>query len=112
MGLPRQHMQTLSQTKMHPTTFFKALSDPTRLNLIMQLKDTEALCVCDLTENLQQPQSTISRHLSYLRKANVVTSERRGTWMWYAINADMPAWCHDVINTVECETTIQPNDCC
>lgn len=97
---------------MQPVTFFKALSDTTRLNLVLQLKGQEALCVCDLTDHLQQPQSTISRHLSHLRKAGVVVSERRGTWMWYGINPKLPKWCLDVIDSIECDTTIQPNNCC
>lgn len=83
------------------TTFFKALSDPTRLNLVLLLRDSESLCVCDLTTYLNQPQPTVSRHLSHLKNAGLVTSERRGTWMWYAINPDLPRWCLQVINTIE-----------
>lgn len=97
---------------MQPVTFFKALADPTRLNLIMQLRDHESLCVCDLTEQLDQPQSTISRHLSHLRNAGLVVCERRGTWMWYGINKEMPEWCLSVIGSVECDLTLNPNNCC
>ncbi|MUG32403.1 MULTISPECIES: ArsR/SmtB family transcription factor [Psychrobacter] len=79
-------------------TFFKALSDPTRLKLMLQLREQDMLCVCHLTEHLQQPQPTISRHLSHLKKAGLVTCERRGTWMWYAINPDLPQWCQDIIH--------------
>lgn len=94
---------------MVATDFFKALSEPTRLKLVLILreqlkqKDKPSLCVCDLIEILQQPQPTISRHLNHLKRVGVLTSEPRGTWMWYGINQTMPAWCLQVINLLESE---------
>ncbi|MBU4034431.1 MAG: metalloregulator ArsR/SmtB family transcription factor, partial [Proteobacteria bacterium] len=52
-------MQTTAQ-------FFKALSEEPRLRILALLLSGE-LCVCDLMAVLQLPQSTISRHLAYLR---------------------------------------------
>ncbi|SJM72057.1 ArsR/SmtB family transcription factor [Psychrobacter piechaudii] len=86
---------------MQPVTFFKALSDPTRLKLIIEISAHDCICVCDLIEKLEQPQPTISRHLSHLRKAGLVTSERKGTWMWYAIAPDLPQWCAETISHIE-----------
>ena len=43
--------------------FFKALSDPTRLNIVQLLSKQGAMCVCDITTQLGQPQPTVSRHL-------------------------------------------------
>ncbi len=60
----------------------KGLSDPTRLRIINLLKDGE-LCVCDIIAIIDAPQSTISRHLAYLRKTNWVETERVGKWMHY-----------------------------
>lgn len=97
---------------MQPVLFFKALADPTRLNLIMQLKHHDSLCVCDLTTQLEQPQPTISRHLSHLKKAGLVHCERRGNWMWYGINQDMPNWCLDVINSIESDIPIAVEKSC
>lgn len=85
---------------MQPVTFFKALSDPTRLKLMLEIKDHEAICVCDLIEKLDQPQPTISRHLSHLRKAGLVTSERRGTWMWYSLSSELPKWCLQTLDSI------------
>ena len=89
---------------MQPVTFFKALSDPTRLKLIVEIKQHDAICVCDLIEKLDQPQPTISRHLSHLRKAGLVTSERRGTWMWYALSQQLPDWCLDTIGSIKVDS--------
>lgn len=63
---------------------FRALADKTRLRLINLLGDEE-VCVCFLTEILKSPQSTISRHLSYLRRSGIVASRRDGKWMHYRL---------------------------
>jgi len=47
------------------------------------------LCVCDLMAVLQLPQSTISRHLAYLRNTGWVEARRLGVWMYYRL-AEMP----------------------
>jgi ArsR family transcriptional regulator len=64
---------------------FKALSDETRLRILALLRDGE-LCVCDLMAPLGLPQSTISRHLAYLRNAGLVEDRRQGIWMFYRTN--------------------------
>lgn len=63
---------------------FKALSDETRLRILALLSSGE-LCVCDLMAVLELPQSTVSRHLAYLRHAGLVEDERRGVWMYYRL---------------------------
>lgn len=68
----------------HIATIFKALSDPTRLRILSLLRHGE-LCVCDLTEAMQIPQSTISRHLSSLKNAGWVKPRRSGKWMHYCL---------------------------
>jgi ArsR family transcriptional regulator len=63
---------------------FKALSDETRLRILSLLGAGE-LCVCDLMEILALPQSTVSRHLAYLRNADLVEDRRQGIWMYYRL---------------------------
>ncbi|HEB69829.1 MAG TPA: metalloregulator ArsR/SmtB family transcription factor [Desulfobulbus sp.] len=70
-------MQTTAQ-------LFKALSEEVRLRIMALLIEGE-LCVCDLMVVLDMPQSTISRHLAYLRNGGLVTGERRGVWMYYRL---------------------------
>ncbi|MFB9657407.1 metalloregulator ArsR/SmtB family transcription factor [Microbacterium imperiale] len=65
----------------------KALSDPLRLRMLSAIA-TDARgesCVCDLAELADVSQPTVSHHLKVLRDTGVVTSERRGTWVWYRI---------------------------
>ena len=61
---------------------FKGLSDATRLRILNLLSEGE-LCVCDLMEVLDMPQSTISRHLSYLRNAGWIDSRKSGRWNYH-----------------------------
>ena len=63
----------------------KALSDSTRMRIVLLLLNSGELCVCDIMESLGIPQSTASRHLSLLRSAGLVDGERRGVWMHYRI---------------------------
>jgi len=65
-------------------SLLRALSERIRLRLLHLIGDTE-LCVCFFVEALQIPQPTISRHLAYLRKAEMVTARREGLWMHYRV---------------------------
>jgi len=62
--------------------FFKALSDETRLRIVMLLTQGE-LCVCDLMAVLDLPQSKVSRHLAYLKNSGLTKSKRVEVWMHY-----------------------------
>jgi len=64
--------------------FFKALSDPTRLRILLLLSRGE-LSVGDLTRSLKLPQSTVSRHLAYLRGAGWVDDHRDGVRVIYQL---------------------------
>lgn len=63
---------------------FKALSSPVRLRLFSRVAAHPAgeVCVCDISDvGVSQP--TVSHHLKVLREAGLLTSERRGTWVYY-----------------------------
>ncbi len=62
----------------------KGLADPTRLRIVMLLTAGE-MCVCDLTEVLELPQSTVSRHMATLKSAGVVADRRDGKWVHYRL---------------------------
>jgi len=69
-------------------TLFKALGDETRLSILgYLLAKGDTLCVCQLEDHVKDlSQPTISHHLRLLREAGLVTAERRGTWVYYAVN--------------------------
>ncbi len=60
----------------------KALSDSNRLKICAILME-KPLCVCEITSLLGMANSTISEHLSVLRKNNLVVYERDGKWINY-----------------------------
>jgi ArsR family transcriptional regulator, arsenate/arsenite/antimonite-responsive transcriptional repressor len=64
---------------------FKSLGDETRLRLLALLLEEEELCVCYLVDVLQLPQSTVSRHLSLLKRAGWLKDRRVGVWIYYSI---------------------------
>jgi ArsR family transcriptional regulator len=63
---------------------FRALADPTRLR-ILHLLHGNALCVGDLIEIIDVPQPTASRHLAYLRRAQLVVTRKEGLWIYYSL---------------------------
>ena len=66
-----------------------ALADPTRLEILRQLAGSAEVCACDFTSCCDVSQPTISHHVRVLRDAGVVTSERRGSWVFYRIAPDL-----------------------
>ena len=66
---------------------FAALADPVRLQLVSLLAtaDGGAVCACDLVGPVGKSQPTVSHHLKVLAEAGLVTSERRGRNVWYAV---------------------------
>ena len=86
-----------SAAELDPVSFFKCLSDDTRLKSLLLLQLKKELCVCDLMEALQQSQPKVSRHLADLRASGLVLDERQGKWVYYRINKELPAWALKVL---------------
>ena len=65
----------------------KALADPLRLRMLSAIAADPRgeSCVCDLAELANVSQPTVSHHLKVLKEVDVLTAERRGTWVWYRI---------------------------
>ncbi len=60
----------------------KAMAHPTRLFIVDELSEQER-CVCELTEKIGADTSTVSKHLSILKDAGIVQSEKRGLQVFY-----------------------------
>lgn len=63
---------------------FRALGDRTRLRIV-NLLARGSLCVCDIQRILEQPQSSVSRHLALLRSADLIRDRRDGMRTFYAL---------------------------
>ncbi|WP_081614478.1 ArsR/SmtB family transcription factor [Novipirellula maiorica] len=65
---------------------FKALGEPTRLRLLSCLAKGGRPCsVTELTECCEVDLSVVSRHLSVLEKAGVLTASKEGRTVFYAV---------------------------
>jgi ArsR family transcriptional regulator len=63
---------------------FRALGDRTRLRIV-NLLVRGSLCVCDIQRILDQPQSSVSRHLALLKSAGLIVDRRDGMRTFYAL---------------------------
>ncbi|MBC3217716.1 transcriptional regulator [Serratia fonticola] len=71
---------------------FKILSDETRLDIVLLLKQLGELCVCDLCTGLEKSQPKISRHLAMLREYGLLLDRKQGKWVHYRLSPHIPAW--------------------
>ena len=62
----------------------KALSHPLRLRVLALLEAGE-LCVCQVAETLQVPQSSVSEALRELRRAGFVVERKEGRWVFVSV---------------------------
>ncbi len=79
----------------HPTDpdirLLQAAADPTRLAILRELSEEPSVCACDFTSCCEVAQPTVSHHLKVLREAGWVTTERRGTWIYYSLRPEAVA---------------------
>lgn len=79
----------------------KALSDPVRLRLLSVVASRSGgeACVCDISVGIEVGQPTVSHHLKVLRGAGLLTSERRGSWVYYRVVPQALQRLSDVLGT-------------
>jgi ArsR family transcriptional regulator, arsenate/arsenite/antimonite-responsive transcriptional repressor len=72
---------------------FKAVADPVRLRLLSLIACHPGgeSCVCDLTPEFDMTAPSVSYHLKILREAGLISSERRGTWVYYRVRPEVMA---------------------
>ena len=64
---------------------FKALSDPTRREILRLLRD-RAKTAGEICAHFDMTGATISHHLSVLREAGLISDDRRGKYIYYELN--------------------------
>ena len=65
-------------------TFCRAVGDATRWRIVRLVMDN-ALCVCELADILEMPQSSVSSHVQIIRKAGLLDSEKCEKWTYFRI---------------------------
>jgi ArsR family transcriptional regulator, arsenate/arsenite/antimonite-responsive transcriptional repressor len=81
----------------------KALADPVRLRLFSAIASHAGgeACVCDVSGGIDVSQPTVSHHLKVLRDAGLLTSQRRASWVYYAV---VPEALHDISALLNLQT--------
>lgn len=69
------------------SSLFKALSHPTRLQILDMLRSGE-LCVCHIETALGKRQAYISQQLMFLREIGIVSSRKEGLQVYYQMADD------------------------
>ena len=64
---------------------FKALNDPIRRRIIELLKEKD-MNVGEIFQNFQITMPTLSHHLDILKQADILTSEKKGQFVYYSLN--------------------------
>jgi ArsR family transcriptional regulator len=68
----------------------KALSDPTRLKILNEIKKkAECLYCVDLYDNINLAQPSISHHLKQLTETSIILSEKEGRNIKYTLNNEV-----------------------
>jgi ArsR family transcriptional regulator, arsenate/arsenite/antimonite-responsive transcriptional repressor len=65
----------------------KALGDENRLKIIGMLKEKE-VCACEILEELNISQPTLSHHMKILCNSNLVKPRRDGKWVHYSLDKE------------------------
>jgi len=67
-----------------PVAFARAIADETRFRVVHLLME-RTLCVCELADILNLPQSTLSSQLRVIQQADLLDCERQGKWLFYRV---------------------------
>ncbi|MFD5086444.1 ArsR/SmtB family transcription factor [Kitasatospora sp. NPDC058201] len=83
---PLTSAELSAEDSVRMAAMFKALGDPVRLRLFSRVASHPGgeACVCDI-QDVGVSRPTVSHHLKKLREAGLLTSERRGTWVYYRV---------------------------
>jgi len=103
--------QVANALKTDPKTFarlkakanvLKAMAHPSRLLIVDELAKRER-CVCELREMVGADMSTVSKHLTVLKQAGIVTDEKRGSMVFYRLRVPCLGKLNETVESVlEC----------
>jgi DNA-binding transcriptional ArsR family regulator len=101
------------EIRLDPSEMFKVLSVTTRVKIVDLLKSEGPLGVKNISKVVGITPAAVSQHLKVLRQAGLVTSERKGYWIPYAVNEEALENYRQVFNqvcTCGCEGSCRLSD--
>src|SRR6266478_431386 len=88
-SLPRPVTITMDATSQPPTEIFKALSDPVRWSIIVQMAAVDELACITLEDTLTVSKPTISYHTKILYHAGLISVRKSGRNYYYSLRRDV-----------------------
>ena len=85
---------------------FKAFCDERRIEIPKSLLSGET-CACNLLEDLNIGQSTLSHHMRILCDSGVVVGRKDGKWTYYSIDEEGSKKARKLLNSI---TNLESND--
>ena len=79
----------MDATSQPPTEIFKALSDPVRWSIIMQMAAVDELACLTLEDTLTVSKPTISYHTKILYHAGLISVRKSGRNYYYSLRRDV-----------------------
>ena len=78
---------SMYQMKIESTDLFQMLADKTRLRImrVMVSMPKEEICLCEVTDVLEEPEPNVSRHLKALRQSGLLAAEKEGRWVYHRL---------------------------
>lgn len=96
-----------------PETVFQALADATRIRIIrLMLMSGKEICLCEITDSLNEPQTKLSRHLKVLRQAGLLSAQKEGRWIYHSLVSNESHFLHlyDIIKNLPDTESIYATD--
>lgn len=91
-----------ARLRLERTRILKAMAHPSRLLMLETLSEGER-CVCDLQRLVGSDMSTVSKHLSLMRKAGLVEDRRQGLQVFYRLRVPCVLRFFDCVDAVRDE---------
>jgi ArsR family transcriptional regulator, arsenate/arsenite/antimonite-responsive transcriptional repressor len=101
-------VQTNGKATASLTELLSAVADPVRLRLASLIAHNGETCVCDLVDATGLTQTNVSRHLSTLRHAGLVTGRKQGLWVYYSLSKPSSASIKQIIALVKKAIKTEP----
>ncbi len=88
---------------------FKAMSDETRLKILLMLTKGKT-CACHILEEFHFTQPTLSYHMKQLTESGLVIADKKGKWVYYSLNKERIELLNEYISKID-KTDVAPNCC-
>lgn len=91
---------------------FKALSDKTRLRIMIALLAARReLCICEIMDTLKLAQYNVSRHVKELKNAGLIQERKEGRFVFYGLIPPAHGFHKNLLNTLKnIENTVINDD--